>query len=283
MFVMNNLEELKRCPAVKVNCCPHCKNSMIIKYGKYNNEQRYKCKNCNKTFSSRTNTPWYHSKKNLEMWVNYYHLMLNIGTLRRCASELKINLTTAFLWRHKILNALEKDTYINELKGPVHIQKRIIKENRKGQKGAAKIPHRNVWIHFSVDSNDGILGIPTSLNNWNKDNFIKNIYKKISQLSYIDTIGDRYIEEIAIEHNKKLDKDIDEERIRRVLLFTKNISRLIMKYHGIASKYLRRYMAFAKLLSMKVEFKVSEIIENIFGRSIYKKIREIRKEQTVII
>lgn len=283
MFIMNNLEELKECPNVKVNCCPHCKSTMIIKYGKYNNEQRYKCKDCCKTFSARTNTPWYHSKKTLEMWMNYYYLMLNLGTLRQCAFELKINLTTAFLWRHKILNSLEKDTYVNELMGPVHIQKRIIKENRKGQKGTAQIPQRKVWMHFSVDSNDGILGLPTCLNKWNKDNFKKIIYKKINKLSYIHTIGDRYVEEIAKEHNKALEKDIDEERVRVVLLVTKNISKLMIKYHGIASKYLRRYMAFAKILSMKVEFKIREIIENIFGKKVHKNINGIRKEAIVNI
>ena len=138
-------------------------------------------------------------------------------------------------------------------------------------------------MHFSVDSNDGILGLPTCLNKWNKDNFIKIIYEKINKLSYIHTIGDRYVEEIAKEHNKVLEKDIDEERVRVVLLVTKNISKLMMKYHGIASKYLRRYMAFAKILSMKVEFKIREIIENIFSKKVHKNINEIRKEVIVNI
>lgn len=283
MFEMNNSEEVKRCPKVKVNLCPHCKEQRIIKYGKYNGEQRYQCKNCKKTFSARTNTPWYYSKKSLETWIKYYYYMFNINSLRECAVKLKINLSTSFHWRHKILAALESDFNVEELIGAVHIQKRIIKENRKGQKGITSIPQRNIWIYFSIDNQDGIIGNPTCLDRWNYDNFIKSIYNKINKNAYIEGIGDRFVKLIAAKHNESIKKNIESDNINTINHIIGKFSELLCKYHGVASKYIRRYMALIKLLSMKAEFKISEIIENIFGRNFYKKILKIREEDIIKI
>ncbi len=37
--------------------CPECGSKSIVRFGSYNNRQRYKCKDCGKTFSDFTNTP----------------------------------------------------------------------------------------------------------------------------------------------------------------------------------------------------------------------------------
>ncbi|HCW52890.1 MAG TPA: hypothetical protein DG753_03935 [Clostridium sp.] len=91
----------------KFECCPHCQNTKFIKHGKYKGIQRYKCSKCNRTFSNTTNSLWYYSKKDSNIWVKYIELFLQRKTLRECAAELKINLSTAFYWRHKILNILK--------------------------------------------------------------------------------------------------------------------------------------------------------------------------------
>ena len=37
--------------------CPHCHSSLINRHGKVNKMQRYRCKNCGKTFVATTGTP----------------------------------------------------------------------------------------------------------------------------------------------------------------------------------------------------------------------------------
>ncbi|WP_435520679.1 transposase, partial [Alteromonas mediterranea] len=37
--------------------CPHCHSSLINRHGKVNQMQRYRCKNCGKTFVATTATP----------------------------------------------------------------------------------------------------------------------------------------------------------------------------------------------------------------------------------
>ena len=57
--------------------CPHCKSTKIVKNGLRNSIQRFICKDCNKSF-----------------------------TVRRSAEICGINKDTAFIWRHKVLDAL---------------------------------------------------------------------------------------------------------------------------------------------------------------------------------
>ena len=42
--------------------CPHCGSADIKKHGKKDNRQRYRCKDCGKTFIETSNTMLYRSK-----------------------------------------------------------------------------------------------------------------------------------------------------------------------------------------------------------------------------
>ncbi|WP_456298072.1 transposase [Alkaliphilus pronyensis] len=43
--------------------CSHCKSLVVIKNGNIKDKQRYRCKECTKTFSDTTLTPFAYSKK----------------------------------------------------------------------------------------------------------------------------------------------------------------------------------------------------------------------------
>lgn len=103
---VSSLNEIKE--DIKSKICPRCKSEYIVKNGKYSGKQRYICKECGKTFSQRTNSAIVYSKKTVEQWIKYIECMLRGYSLRRCAKEVKINLSTAFYWRHKIINGLKK-------------------------------------------------------------------------------------------------------------------------------------------------------------------------------
>jgi Transposase and inactivated derivatives len=88
----------------KIDSCPICGGKKYIKHGTYKGIQRYKCKECMKTFSTSTNSLWSYSKKDLNIWIKFIELMIKRRSLRFCAKKLNINLATAFYWRHKILH-----------------------------------------------------------------------------------------------------------------------------------------------------------------------------------
>lgn len=261
-----------------VNKCPHCNNTYVIKYGRYKNEQRYQCKSCHKTFSARTNTPWYHSKKDLNLWVKYSKLMFNMTSLRESAKELNISLPTAFYWRHKILASIKNQVDVKSLDDSVHIVKRLRKENRKGQKNIAHIPRKNIWVYFSNDNHDGIVAKPAIVGNWDLNSFIRNIYVKIDKKSYIYPLGDRYLKIIADKHNENLSVNVEELNIYRLKNFIYLFEDAVSRYRGIASKYLRKYLFFVEIFAKRKKYTIQSIIENIISNGIHIKSKKIKED-----
>ena len=136
--------------------CPHCNSSNIWRFGKYHNRTRYRCKDCLKTFTNTTNKPWSYSKKSKNTWNKYIDLMMNSTTLRKCAKLLNISLTTAFYWRHKLLDNVDKDYGNPKLSDEVSIMKSKLKENRKGQRNLIH-EARLFNITYAIDNNKHFL------------------------------------------------------------------------------------------------------------------------------
>lgn len=87
--------------------CPHCESVNVVKNGHKDGNQRFKCKDCHKTFAITNNTILFATKKFITVWQKFCECLINKFSLRKCASICKINLHTAFNWRHKILDALQ--------------------------------------------------------------------------------------------------------------------------------------------------------------------------------
>lgn len=88
--------------------CPHCNSFNFKKNGHKGIIQRFLCKDCHKTFTSRNHTITFSSKKSFSVWKKYIDCMMNGFTVRKSAEICGINKDTAFIWRHKILDALHK-------------------------------------------------------------------------------------------------------------------------------------------------------------------------------
>ena len=51
------IDELRETKFKEGLVCPHCGSHHVVRYGKYKNRQRYKYKDCSKTFMDLTLTP----------------------------------------------------------------------------------------------------------------------------------------------------------------------------------------------------------------------------------
>ena len=131
--------------------CVHCGSTSVKRNGKYRSRQRYLCKDCGKTFNDMTNTPFSGSRYP-EKWVKYVEMMVEGYTLPKIAKRLKIHISTAFYWRHKILNALCSLGF-NQLQGIVESDETFFRESLKGQRG---ITHRKPKKRGEKDKKRGI-------------------------------------------------------------------------------------------------------------------------------
>lgn len=126
-------------------CCPHCGCVEVVKYGKKNGRQRFKCNACGKTFSLTTGTVLYHSKLDLATWKKYLWCMTQKYPLRRCAQECGIRLKTAFFLRHKILDTLRNMQEKVKLNGIVEADETFFTLSFKGHHGEGdfKMPRKS--------------------------------------------------------------------------------------------------------------------------------------------
>lgn len=254
---MKKILKLNLCQSRKknINSCPICGHNKYIKYGFYNGVQRYKCKNenCEKTFSLSTNFIWSYSKKSPEKWVEFIELMLAKKTLRYCAEKLNINLSTAFYWRHKVLNGLSFNNIPKCLYGNIHMGKAIMKENFKGCRNIRAPYRKDIWIVAAKGKQDSILSLPVCKNGWNPKAFDEKIYKKIDKDSYIRAYGDRYLCAVADRHNSNSIR-IEEEEELKIRNFTGNVKRWFTCFRGVATKYLREYLCWFIIFYRDKEF-----------------------------
>jgi transposase-like protein len=115
--------------------CPRCESENINKNGKTKIKmQRYICKDCLKSFSERTDSPLWYSKKSMDQWLRYLVCIKDGFTLREAAMKIKINLATSFHWRHKILSVIGKQIIDNKLSDIIEVDEFRIKETFKGSK-----------------------------------------------------------------------------------------------------------------------------------------------------
>lgn len=232
----------------KIDCCQICEGNNYIKYGKYNEIQRYRCKDCNKTFSKTTNSLWSYSKKLPNKWIEFLELTFEKKSLRICSEKLNISLVTAFYWRHKVLHGLKMDKIPHKLSGNIYVTKWIMKENFKGCRKIETTKRRNIWIISAKGKEDYLLATPICKDLWDLSTFKEKIYSQFEKNSYIVAYGDRYLSLFQKEHNKgTIAEIIDEDRIK---YFGHNLITWLSTFCGIATKYLEEYLCYFILFNL---------------------------------
>jgi len=133
-FSRNRLAEVLESLNLERTKCPHCGSRNFIRHGRTRTcRQRYRCRECRRTFSETTGTPFMYSKKKPGTWASYLLCMEGGMPLRKISKLLGISLSTAFSWRHKILSAA--GTRIdNILTENIEVHEFSLRENFKGSR-----------------------------------------------------------------------------------------------------------------------------------------------------
>ena len=113
--------------------CPACAASAIKKWGSANGLKRYRCKQCGITFNALTGTPLAQLHKR-ELWGGHAQALIEGLSLRKVAERLDVDLTTAFRWRHRFLQA-PKDVKAKRLEGTVEADETYFLYSEKGAHG----------------------------------------------------------------------------------------------------------------------------------------------------
>ncbi len=81
--------------------CPHCADSRIHRWGKPSGSQRYRCRNCGRTFNALTGTA-VAGLRRPELWVDYRAAIAEQLSIRKAAKRYGIDPSTALRWRRRL-------------------------------------------------------------------------------------------------------------------------------------------------------------------------------------
>ena len=100
-----------------VGFCIYCEGRHVVKNGKRKDGvQRFLCRDCHRSFIASSDSITSRTRKSMSVWAAYLRCMLDQKTLKESSEECDISMSTAFTWRHKMLDTLSELTekaYLN--------------------------------------------------------------------------------------------------------------------------------------------------------------------------
>ena len=133
-----------------VDSCPHCGSKKIAKAGSKDGRKRFKCKNdktnedgslvCGKSFNALTGTPLARLRQT-EKHIEHAQCMVEKMTIRQVAKKLKIDIHTAFRWRHRFLESIQH-MQPSVLTGVVEADETFFLRSYKGQRTGIPRPSK---------------------------------------------------------------------------------------------------------------------------------------------
>lgn len=241
--------------------CPVCGEKDIQKFGKCNKIQRYRCKDCGKTFSEYTKTVFSSTKKDYFLWVKYIDLMMKGASLYIISKKLNISVVTAFKWRHKILNAVKKYQTKTQVYGVVEADETFLFYSHKGQhiegvKGRERggvgkyrdISKDQIGVLVAIDRNKNIISQMYGGGRITSKLLEEILGKRIEKDTILVTDSCKSYIRFAEEHNLQL-KQITRKKhkngkyhINNVNAYHKGLKKFLLKFNGISTKYLNNYL-----------------------------------------
>lgn len=242
--------------------CPHCHSNDIYGHGKYKGRKRYKCKECKKTFNDFTGTA-VSGIKLLNKFEEYIAMTLESPTIRKVSEELKVNIKTAFDWRHKLLSALsnvngakfsgivecdDKQLDINE-KGNRNLRRKAYKRpsDRKTKRG---VSNDKVSIIVATDRNNNPTMKFAKTGRIDADSIEQTIGGLIDVENILCSDAHPSIKSWAsgksLEHHTFI---ASKQHVKNKCYHVQHVNSLdnlyerwVKKFYGISTKYLSQYL-----------------------------------------
>jgi len=111
--------------------CPQCRSGSIHKWGIVSGIQRYRCKDCGRSFNALSGTSMARLRKK-ELWLEYSKTLADSLSLSKAAERCGIDRTTAFRWRHRFLQATNRSKAC--CSGITEVDETYFRESFKGKK-----------------------------------------------------------------------------------------------------------------------------------------------------
>lgn len=140
----NGTDEAARIAECRVKAgavCPACGGTRIGSWGHRQGLQRFRCRDCRRTFNSLSGTPLGRLRKKAA-WPAFAACLVEGRTVRDSAKVCGVHPNTAFRWRHRFLKGVQ-DLKPEHLEGIIEADETFLLESQKGRrKGLPRKPRK---------------------------------------------------------------------------------------------------------------------------------------------
>ena len=276
-YTINKLVAAKEKDGVE---CPHCGHTRAVKFGIRRGIQWYRCKNkkCERTFSGVTNTFLSSTKKDFRVWKKFFKCMMDGFRIRKTAEICRISIKTAFVWRHKILDALAKYQETKRLKGiietddtffPLSYKGGKLPKGRKAHKRGTPAPKKGiskekVCVSCAIDRRKRIYSKVTALACPSaralRKAFDKIFVNKSSTVicsdrdkAYASFIAKKGFNHIQLEDGLAQQ---GEYHVQNINSYHSGLKRFLRLFNGVSTKYLNNYLVWYNVIEAKQKSRV---------------------------
>lgn len=258
--------------------CPSCGHIHVVKNGKSSTGmQHYLCRNCGKAFSASTNTILQYSCKPLHVWKKYIECMAMGMSLRKTAELCSISLPTAFVWRHKILDAVSQYIEGETLDGKIEADETFFALSYKGnhEKSAFDMPRkphkRGNSIHKKGLSKEQVC-VPCAISGQHAIGKVAclgtatvaalryTLNNHLSAGSILATDGKPGYSVVAEENEVELHSSKSKGYVQHINNYHSKLKLFIARFHGVATKYLNNYITWNTVINL-TETSIKRVID----------------------
>lgn len=259
--------------------CPLCGCIHVVRNGhRKDGTQRYVCKDCGKSFVIATNSIVSGTRKDLSVWEQYIDCMMNGLSIRKTAVACGIHRNTAFLWRHKILDALQNMADDVTLDGIIEADETFFAISYKGNHSKSKT--------FAMPRKAHKRGHSTHIRGWSQEKVCVPCavnrnglsISKITNTGRVSTRDLHHIYDGRIKTNSTLVTDKMNSYVRftnangidlvqlktgkakkgiyniqHINSYHSQLKRFMRGFNGVSTKYLNNYLVWNNLVNYAKE------------------------------
>ncbi|MEG2792994.1 MAG: IS1595 family transposase [Bacilli bacterium] len=285
--------------------CYKCHSREIVKLGKYNGMQRYRCNKCSVSFTAKSRTIFATTKLKKEVWLKYIESFIDCLSLRRCAEKVGVGLKTSYFMRHRILECLKQNNsqFIINSNNKGQLDETLLRENFKGNHSKStnftmpRDSRKNGQASKLIGCSNEQICIASGINDTNhvffdiagrgqltNDSLTKILQNKIMEGSIISTDKrSNYKTVLKLfnvgEHNayKSSTKDAY-QNLGNINSLHSRFKEFIRKMHGVATRRLDNYLAWFSWIEnfKRNEQKDKLIIESLTSNKYTTSIRDYK-------
>jgi transposase-like protein len=275
--------------------CPHCGSRHFVGVGKQKGVQRFKCKSCSTYFSETTGRFTYCLKKR-ERLKHYLDCFLSGLSIRESAKICGISIQTSFTWRHKLLvafqriNSPEFDRIVEvvgteesfstkgQQKKTEKIQSQLSALNQEEEpstsveerhyKAEGKKAPKTVGILHALDWQGNLLMRVVETSKIKKRDFNRILSGKLDKVQVICSKADLSVAAFVRGSDmdyvrsrrggvRKAERGYQITNVLKSVLIWRNF---MIRFHGVATKYLQNYLNWYILLN-RLKYSKYQLLE----------------------